>query len=115
MNKIERFKKNHRSCLADLQYVGLQAAGITALHKKLLFGGNVTLPLGDVPYTGEIDLLMNCDGLTNGAIQPDVKKFFKHEVSPVMREHFPEFRQKYTGRIKLHFREGSLTTFNLTH
>ena len=112
---IETFKKTHRSCWADLQYVGLQAAGITSLNKKQLFGGKVTLSLGDAPYTGAIELLMNSGGLTNKPLQPKVKELFKHNVSPVMAEHFLGIGRKYTGRIKLHFREGHLTTFNLTH
>jgi hypothetical protein len=112
---IEAFKKTHPSCWADLQYVGLQAAGSPALNKKMMYGGKVTMPLSDIPHTGQKELLINCGGASNKILSPEVKELFKKNVLPVMAEHFPELSLKYTGRIMLHFREGRLTTFTLTH
>jgi hypothetical protein len=112
---IETFKKVHSSCWADLQYVGLQAAGIFALNKKRMSGGKFTWPLSDIPYTGQKELLINCGGASNKVLSPEVKELFKKNVLPVIAEHFPELSLKYSGRITLHFREGHLTTFTLTH
>ena len=112
---IEAFKKTHRSCWADLQYVGLQAAGSPAQNQKMIYGGKVTLPLSDIPYTGQQELLVNCGGASNKVLAPEVKELFKTDVLPAMAEHFPELSLKYTGRITLHFRDGNLTTISLTH
>ena len=111
---IKSFKKMHRSCWADLHYVGLQALGIAALNKKTMQGGKITWPVGDTPYTGRVGLLVNCGGLTNKVVKPAVKEIFKRDVLPVLKEHFPTICRKYTGRIELHFRESRLTTFTLT-
>lgn len=80
-----------------------------------MFGGKVTLDLSDIPFSGSKELLINCGGVSNKALSPEEKGLFKRDVLPVLVEHFPGLSLKYTGRITLHFREGNLTTFTLTH
>ncbi len=105
----ETFKDKHSSCWADLQYVGLKAQGLRAGNQKMLFDGKATLPLDE--YSGLVELLVNHGGLTNKKASPASKMLFKNEVIPLLTENFPGLDSKYTGRIKLHFREGRLETF----
>lgn len=111
----ETLKSTNPSFWANLQYVGLSAADVPAINQQLYPSGKATLQTDGDPYTGLTTVYVNDGGLQLRTAPAKVKALFIQEVMPVLVEAFPEVDQKYTGKIELHYREGNLTTFNLTH
>lgn len=111
---IKALNITNNSCRANLQYVGLISAGIPAVNKKMLYGGNYTEQIDGSPFTGCVDLIVNHGGLRNKAAHSAAKELFKYDVMPVLADNFSEVDLKLTGKIQLHFREGTLQSINLT-
>ncbi len=136
----ETLKSLRPSSWANLQYIGLIAAGVPAINMTLLHGGKYTEqiervsvpksePVEILPFNGLVPLNIHQGGLRMREIPSDkcelsekysaqllvrAKKLFREDVMPILLEIFPGIDTKYSGTIELGYREGLLTNFNLT-
>lgn len=108
-------KTKKRSCWANLEFVGLCAAGAPAINGALFHGGKYTLQTDGTPRTGQVVLLVHQGGLRERTIAATVKELFRKDVMPVLAEAFPDVDLKYCGALRLNFNEGILTNFNMVH
>lgn len=106
--------KKARECWTALQFVGLKTFGVPAVNKSLLFGGKYSFQYDGPPISGQINLSVGQGGLRNKNAPAKVKKLFKKEAMPALAELFPEVTSTFTGKLQLHFREGTLQEFTLT-
>lgn len=114
-NKHELKTKMAGQCWNDLQFVGLQVAGLPSTNKVLLFGGKRSFQYDGQPFTGCVTLYVGQGGLRNQSAALNIKKLFKKAVMPVIAGGLLKVEQKYTGKLELHFSEGCLITLNMAH